>query len=476
MERKAKNQHTNCLLDMNKLTKENNPLGLESIPRLLKNFALPSIVAMVVSALYNIVDQIFIGQGVGYLGNAATNVSFPLTTISLSIALLISVGGATRYSLLLGEGDVKMAKKTIGASMSFALFSSLLFVTLVEFFLVPLLKIFGATSQIMEYATTYSRITTVGLGFMIITNYISNIARADGSPRFSMNCLIIGAVINTVLDPLFIFIFKWGVAGAAFATLIGQVASGIMALNYTGHFKNIDFSPRDLHLDLIETKKICALGISASLNQVAIAFVQVVLNNALTYYGSLSIYGSEIPLASSGIILKIQAILIALVVGINQGALPIFGFNYGAKKYKRVIETYKYAIIWGTVVSSLSWLLFEFATNPIISLFGTGDGLYLDFAIKFMRVFLFFTFLLGYTIISSGFFSAIGMPIKGLILSLTRQVIFFIPLVLIMPKFMGLDGILYAAPISDAASFCITLILVIYQLRKIARMSELHTN
>ena len=421
---------------------------------------------MLVSSLYNIVDQIFIGQGVGYLGNAATNVAYPLTTICLAIALLIGIGSASRFSLYLGAGETDKAEKVIGTGISMMAVSGILYAVLVDIFMNPLLTAFGATEQVMPYAVTYSRIVALGMPFLIVTNGMSNLARADGSPRYSMTCMLIGAVINTILDPLFIFVFHLGVAGAAWATIIGQFFSFIFAVLYIKKFKNIRLKKTDFCLQLKECAQTASLGMSNSLNQVAITFVQIVLNNSLTYYGALSEYGKEIPLAACGIVMKTNAILLAFIIGISQGAQPIIGFNYGARQYDRVRKTYRLAVSANLVISAAGFILFQFFPYYIISLFGTGEPAYFEFSIRFMRIFLFMVIVNGVQLLSSNFFAAIGKPVKGLILSMTRQVIFLIPLVLILPLFFGLDGILFAGPAADSIAFAVTVILIMKEMKK----------
>lgn len=443
-----------------------NPLGYERIPALLRSFAIPSIIAMLVSSLYNIVDQVFIGQGVGYLGNAATNVSYPLSTICLAIALLIGIGSASRFSLYLGAGEKEKAARVIGNGIMMMIVFGVLYAVLVEIFMRPLLTAFGATAEIMPYAQTYSRIIALGMPFLIITNGMSNFARADGSPRYSMVCMLIGAVINTILDPIFIFIFHWGVAGAAWATIIGQFFSFLFAILYIRKFKQIRLRRTDIYLDLKESIQTASLGMSNSLNQVAITFVQIVLNNSLTYYGASSVYGQEIPLAACGIVMKTNAILLAVIIGLSQGSQPIIGFNYGARQYDRVRKTYKLAITCNLVVSAVGFVLFQFFPRQIISLFGSGEEAYFEFSIHFMRTFLFMVFVNGVQLLSSNFFSAIGKPVKGLLLSMTRQVIFLIPLVLVLPLIWGLDGILYAGPIADGAAFLVTVMMITREMKK----------
>lgn len=449
-----------------------NPLGYEKIPVLLRRFAIPSIIAMVVSSLYNIVDQVFIGQGVGYRGNAATNVAYPLTTICLAIALLIGIGSASRFSLYLGQGKRDLAKKIVGNGICMMVVFGLVYAVLIELFLTPLLTAFGATSDIMPYAESYTRITALGMPFLIITNGMSNLARADGSPKYSMACMLIGAVINTVLDPLFIFVFHLGVAGAAWATVIGQFFSFLAAVWYIGKFHNVQLERKDFRLIPRECLITASLGMSNSLNQVAITFVQIVLNNSLTYYGAQSVYGQEIPLAACGIVMKTNAILLAFIIGISQGSQPIIGFNYGARQYDRVRKTYRLAIGCNLAVSAVGFILFQFFPRQIIALFGTGEALYFDFSVKFMRIFLLMVLVNGVQLLSSNFFAAIGKPIKGLLLSMTRQVFFLIPLILILPLFFQLNGILYAAPVADAIAFLVSVLLIRKELNRMKKLER----
>ncbi|WP_195278827.1 MATE family efflux transporter [Clostridium sp. J1101437_171009_A5] len=445
-----------------------NPLGYEPLPKLLRSFAVPSVIAMLVSSLYNIVDQIFIGQGVGYLGNAATNVAYPLTTICLAIALLIGIGSASRFSLSLGAGEPEQAARVVGNAIAMMAVLGILYALLVELFLHPLLLAFGATPDVMPYAIEYTRITALGMPLLIVTNAMSNLARADGSPKYSMTCMLVGAVINTILDPIFIFVFHQGVAGAALATVIGQFFSFLLAARYAFRFQHINLRREHLRLSLSESLQTASLGMSSSLNQVAITFVQIVINNSLTHYGASSIYGTDIPLAACGIVMKTNAILLAVVIGISQGSQPIIGFNYGAKQYDRVRGIYRLAIGCNLVVSLVGFLLFQFCPRQIISIFGSGNALYFEFAVRFMRIFLFMVLVNGVQMLSSSFFSAIGKPVKGLVLSMTRQVLFLIPLLLLLPILMGgIDGILFAGPVADTMAFLTTVCLVSREMKRI---------
>ena len=351
---------------------QQNPLGYQSIPSLLKSFAIPSIIAMLVGSLYNIVDQVFIGQGVGYLGNAATNVSYPLTTICLAISLLIGIGSASRFSLYLGSGRQEDAAKVAGNGICMMVVFGVVYAVLVELFLTPLLTAFGATAAVMPYAATYSRIIALGMPFQIITTGMSKLILADGSPKYSMTCTLIGAIINTILDPLFIFTFDLGVAGAAWATIIGQFFSFLAAIAYVRRFKSIRLQRACLRLSPRECVQTASLGMSNSLNQVAITLVQIVMNNSLTYYGAQSAYGTDIPLAACGIVMKTNAILLSIIIGISQGSQPIIGFNYGAGQYDRVKKTYKLAILYNFIhpilhsISSISSISFIKSTNKYL--------------------------------------------------------------------------------------------------------------
>ena len=449
-----------------------NPLGYEKESSLLKKFAIPSIISMLVSSLYNIVDQIFIGQGVGFLGNAATNVAFPLTTIALAIALLIGIGSASLFSLYLGEKRPERSSSIAGNGISMSVLCSVIYVVLVLLFLEPLLKSFGATSTIMPLALEYTRITTLGVPFLITTNVISNLIRADGSPNYSMTCMVAGAIVNTILDPLFIFVFHMGVAGAAIATVAGQGISFFIAVWYIKSFQHIEFNKKSLRISLKDTKEMATIGMSASLNQIAILFVQIVLNNSLTYYGQFTKFGSDIPLAACGIVMKTNAILLAIIIGISQGMQPIIGFNYGAQKYERVKKTFKLAISVNLVVSFIGWALFQFCTSTVLSIFGSGDANYFEFATMFMRIYLMLVCVDGVQMLSSSFFSSIKKAYLGMFLSMTRQVLFLIPLVLILPKFFGLYGILYAAPIADFVAFVVSVICILAEFKKLNELEK----
>ena len=440
------------------ISQEQNPLGTAPVGGLIGKFAIPAIISMLVSAMYNIVDQIFIGQGVGMLGNAATNVAFPVTTIATALALLLGIGGASNYNLEMGAGREKKASSIAGTALSTLVITGVILAVAVLLFLRPLLSLFGATTDVMPYAVDYLGITAVGLPFYALSIGGNHIVRADRSPTYSMTCVLTGAIINTILDPLFIFGFGWGIKGAAWATVIGQVVSGILVVIYFGKFRKMYLEMSMLKPSSECLKAIISLGMASCINQIAMAIVQIVLNNILRYYGGLSVYGSDIPIACVGVISKVNQVFMAICIGISQGCQPIWGFNYGAKKYDRVRLAYRYSVIACTAIATVFFLCFQLFPHQIVSIFGTGSDLYFQFAERYLKIFMFMTFANGIQPMSSGFFTSIGKAKLGIVMSLTRQVLFLLPLIVVFSLIMGIDGVMYAGPIADAAALSLAIL------------------
>ena len=440
------------------ISQEQNPLGTAPVGGLIGKFAIPAIISMLVSAMYNIVDQIFIGQGVGMLGNAATNVAFPVTTIATALALLLGIGGASNYNLEMGAGREQRASSIAGTALSTLVITGAVLALVVLLFLRPLLGLFGATTDVMPYAVDYLGITAVGLPFYVLSIGGNHIVRADRSPTYSMTCVLTGAVINTILDPLFIFGFGWGIKGAAWATVIGQVVSGILVIIYFGKFRKMYLETGMLKPSAECLKAIVSLGMASCINQIAMAIVQIVMNNILRYYGGLSVYGSDIPIACVGVISKVNQVFMAICIGISQGCQPIWGFNYGAKKYDRVRLAYRYSVIACTAIATVFFLCFQLFPHQIVSIFGTGSDLYFQFAERYLKIFMFMTFANGIQPMSSGFFTSIGKAKLGIVMSLTRQVLFLMPLIVVFSLIMGIDGVMYAGPIADAAAFVLAIL------------------
>lgn len=447
------------------ISQEQNPLGAAPVGGLILKFAIPAIISMLVSAMYNIVDQIFIGQGVGMLGNAATNVAFPVTTIATALALLLGIGGASNYNLEMGAGREQRASSIAGTALSTLVITGAVLALVVLLFLRSLLGLFGATTDVMPYAVDYLGITAVGLPFYVLSIGGNHIVRADRSPTYSMTCVLTGAVINTILDPLFIFGFGWGIKGAAWATVIGQVVSGILVIIYFGKFRKMYLEMSMLKPSSECLKAIISLGMASCINQIAMAIVQIVLNNILRYYGGLSVYGSDIPIACVGVISKVNQVFMAICIGISQGCQPIWGFNYGAKKYDRVRLAYRYSVIACTAIATVFFLCFQLFPHQIVSIFGTGSDLYFQFAERYLKIFMFMTFANGIQPMSSGFFTSIGKAKLGIVMSLTRQVLFLLPLIVVFSLIMGIDGVMYAGPIADAAAFVLAILFARRELR-----------
>ena len=449
-----------------------NPLGSEPVSTLLRRFAVPSVIAMLVSALYNMVDQLFIGHSIGVLGNAATNVAFPLSMVCTSIGLLCGIGGAANFNLCMGRREPEHAKSYVGNAISMLAILGVILCVAVQLFLRPMMLLFGATPDVIDYACTYTRITSIGFPFLIVTIGGSNLIRADGSPKFSMLCNLVGAIVNTILDPLFIFVFHMGMAGAALATITGQILSFALVVFYLRGFKTLPLSLSDLKPNMACWARIAALGATPAFNQVAMMVVQIVMNNTLTHYGSNSVYGSDIPLACAGIISKVNMLFFSFVIGISQGLQPIVSFNFGAQKYDRVKDAYKKAVFAATAISIVAFLCFQLFPRQIIGIFGSGSEEYLHFAERYFRIFLFFTFLNGIQPVSSNFFTSIGAPKKGIFLSLTRQIIFLLPLLLIFPYLFGIDGVMYTAPIADLAAASVSIVMVVREFKIMAELQK----
>ena len=443
-----------------------NPLGTEPVGKLLRKFAVPSIISMLVMSLYNIVDQIFIGQCVGELGNAATNVAFPFTTLCIATALAFGIGGASGFNLNLGAGEKEKAPYFIGVSASMMFIIGVVLSVVGLTALKPLLLFFGSTDTVLPYAMEYTKYLALGFPFAIISSGGSHLVRADGSPKFSMACNLVGAIVNVILDYLFVMVFNWKMAGAAIATVIGQILASIMVIWYLSHFKTIKLHGKHFVPQLKIVGRTVHLGMAQCLNQLAIMFVQVVMNKSLTYYGALSPYGADIPLACTGIVMKVNQVYFSICIGVAQGIQPIASFNRGAGKNDRVKKTYKLAVSCNTIISTIAFIIFQLFPRQIISIFGSGSPEYFRFSINFFSIFLFMTFLDGIQPITSTFCTVIGEPNKGTFLSLTRQVICFIPLMIVLPYifhnfgYLGIDGMMYVAPISDFLAAVLSLIVI----------------
>ena len=395
-----------------------SPFATEPIGRLILKFAVPSVIALLVNSLYNIVDQIFIGWGVGYLGNGATNVVFPITIIALALSMMIGNGGAAYLSLKLGEGKTDAAQKGVGNAVALVTVVSVVLAVVFLVFIDPILTLFGATDLLRSLALEYGFIIGLGLPFMMISAAINSMIRADGSPKYAMVSMVIGAILNVILDPVFIFVFQMGVKGAAIATVLGQVASFVVSVVYLPRFKTVRLNAPSFRLSGRTCGNILTFGLSSFITQFAITIVMALTNNLLAIYGATSIYGAEIPLTATGIVMKVNQIMIAILLGIATGTQPILGFNYGAKNFKRVKKALEIALIASEVVSILAFLIFQFAPMSVVILFGSEEGLYNEFAVKAFRIFLMLCPLTGFQTMAAVYLQAVGKPVKSAILSL----------------------------------------------------------
>ena len=444
---------------------EENILGKEKIGKLIRKFSIPCIISLLVNSLYNIVDQIFIGWGVGYLGNGATNVVFPLTMICLAFSLMFGDGASAYLSLKLGEKKKEEAGKGVANGIAMSVIIALIMCVITLGFLPQLLNVFGCTDNLREYALKYGYIIAIGLPFMMIGTTLNSIIRADGNPKYAMTSMVSGAILNTMLDPIFIFVFKMGVEGVAIATVISQILTFIINICYIKKFKSVTLNKESFKIKASVARKVAMLGISSFITQMSIVVVMAFENNLLGKYGGQSKFGSEIPITVLGIVMKISQILNSIIIGIAAGAQPIIGYNYGAGKYDRVKRTLKTVLGLSVIISTIAFILFQTIPDKLISIFGSGDANYMEFACIAFRTYLMLVICNGIQIPSGIFFQAIGKSIKSAVLSLSRQILFLIPAMVTFGKLWGIDGILYAGPFADGLAFLIASTLLILEVK-----------
>lgn len=442
-----------------------NPLGKAPVLGLIRKFAIPSIVSMLVMAAYNITDQIFIGHVEGMLGNAATNVAFPTVTLTTAFAQMVGIGTAANFNIHMGAKAEEEAKRFIGTGVTMMAVLGIFIMCLVLILKYPILLLCGATKAVMPLALSYLSITAVGLPFHLFSNAGSHLIRADASPSYSMMCTVSGAILNIFLDALFMFGFDWGIQGAALATITGQFVSFLLCIIYFPRMKSFRFSIKMLGIKTSYLVRIIKLGTSNFINQIIMMIVNITLNNMLAKYGAQSIYGSEIPLAVSGVVAKLNSIMSSFSVGLAQGCQPIWGFNLGAQQYDRVKETYKKALAVAVSIGMAALFAFQVFPRQIVSIFGSGDALYYEFAVKYMRIYLMLVFAQTVQPLSVNYFTGIGNVKQGILISLSRQGFLLLPMLVIFPMFFGINGVLYAGPTSDFLSCVLSLSLVAYNFK-----------
>ena len=435
-----------------------NPLGTAPVGRLLLQYAVPSIIATLISSLYNMVDQMFIGQRIGFLGNAATTVAYPLTFLCGALTILFSNGSSVNFNVCNGRKETDEALGFAGAGLTLLALQGVIIGTLVFLFTPAFVRLFGATEEVFPYALTYMRLIAPGLPFLAITSGGTLLIRSDGSPRFALLCSMAGVALNFVLDYLFLFPLNMGIAGAALATVTGQIVSALLAAGYMLRFRTGKLERRHFALTSQKITQITSIGAAGSLNQAAMFVMNLVLNSSLSHYGALSPYGGSEALAAAGVVTKVNFLFYSTIIGCSIGGQPIMGFNFGAGNYDRVKKTsllvFRYAFFIGAVETACFWLF----PRQILSLFGGGAGGYEEFALRYMHEFMLLVVLAGVLPVSMNTMVSIKRPRNGIIISLSKQLV-LIALLLILPRFMGIDGVLISGPVADflvaAAAFVV---------------------
>ncbi len=442
-------------------------LGQEKIGRLLIDFSIPAIVGMLVASLYNVIDRVFIGNSSGALGIAAITVGFPIMIVQFAFIGMIGMGATALASIRLGQQRRKEAEFIMGNALVLLVLLALVMTALGQIFMDPLLRVFGASDEVMPFARTYIRIILGASIFQALSFGMNNFIRAEGNPRTAMATMIIGAVMNAILAPLFIFGFGWGMAGAGLATAFAQAISAIWV---TMHFmlgrSTLKIRRENLTVDFGVSRQIMALGMAFFAMQLAQSILSAVMNT------SLGIYGGDIAISGMGIVITLVTLIMMPIIGINQGAQPIIGYNYGARRYDRVKATVKYSIVAATAIATAGFVLVRLFPTQLITVFDSQDAELIVFGSNALVVFLTFLPLIGFQIVGSGYFQAVGQPRKSLVLSLSRQLLILVPALLILPRFFRLDGVLMAGPTADLAASILTGVLLFFELKELNRRHE----
>ena len=462
------------------LVNENKILEEEKISKLLLKFSVPCVMGLLISAFYNIVDQIFIGNStLGYLGNAATGVSFPVICIANAFAWCVGDGAASYLSICAGRKDTDSAHKSVGTGITVTLLISIVLMLICEVAAVPLMSLFGASNQTLDLAVTYFRIVAAFFPFYLLLNVMNSMIRADGSPGFAMKAMVMGAIINIILDPIFIFLLKWGIAGAAWATAIGQVVSFAICAIYFFKPKSFRLKKSSFVPNLPILSKMINLGAATFITQISIVAVTLVCNMTLARYGALSKYGPDIPISVFSIQTKVYTIVLNIVTGIVLGGQPIFGYNYGAKRMDRVREAYKIVFRATLITGITATIIFQLWPKEVVGIFGSGNELYQEFAVKTFRIYLSLVTVTCLVKMTAVFFQSIGKSKYAVMASVIRDIVCFTPLAIILPSVLegaevgtGINGILYAAPFSDLVAIVVILILTISFFRKLNKETE----
>ncbi|AKL96871.1 MATE efflux family protein [Clostridium aceticum] len=446
---------------------QSKQLGEEKVFKLLLKFSIPAIIGMLVNALYNVVDRIFIGNGVGSLGLAGITIGFPIMLFIMACGMLIGLGANALISIRLGEGRKEEAEKILANALVLLIGISLTISVVGSIFLEPLLRVFGASAAVMPYAKEYLQIILWGAVFQSIGFGMNNFIRAEGNPKVAMCTMLIGALLNTALDPLFIFVFNWGIRGAALATIISQAVSSAWVLyHFLGGRSTLKIRAANLKLDFEVINKIVALGSAPFAMQIAASFLNVLMNKSLTTYGG------DIAISGMGVITSIMTLILMPIFGINQGVQPIIGYNYGARKFDRVKEALKLGILGATIIVMIGFVGTRLFPQQMVAFFNREDAELIAFGTQAIKIFMVFLPMIGFQIVSASYFQAIGKPKQAAFLTLSRQVIFLIPALLILPKIFGLEGVLMAGPLADLLSSILTGIWITMELKNLGRQHQ----
>ena len=456
----------------------NQFLGTERVSKLMRQYAIPCIISLLVGALYNIVDQIFIANAsyLGSYGNAANTVVFPLTVVALAIAVMLGDGCCAFVSMALGRNEVDKAKRSVGNAVVLSVVSSLVLTAVYLIFANTIIAMFGGTvnEETFRHSQEYFFYITLGIPFYMFGQAMNPIIRADGNPKFAMISTLAGAAINIILDPIFIFVFKWGMMGAAVATVIGQVATAFLAVWYLLHMKIIKPASGDYALQGTVCGRMLTLGITSFLSQISLVAAMAAINNMLRKYGALdAVFGQEqyaqIPMAVVGIVMKFFQIVISIVVGMAAGCIPIVGFNMGAEKFRRVNKLFTMLLISEAAVGAVALILVEFFPQQLISLFGAANesAFYTEFAVKAFRIYLCMMIPACVNKACFIFLQALGKALSSTVLSMLREVVFGVGFAILLPIWFGLDGVLYSMPVSDILTFVVSVVLILGTYREL---------
>ena len=464
--------------------KENNFLEKEPVGKLMMKYAVPCIISLLVAALYNIVDQIFIANAtyLGSYGNAANTVVFPLIIVALAIAVMIGDGACAFVSISLGAGKKEEAHKSIGSAVVLCITLSLIVTAVYLFFADGILTAFGGrvNEETFKQAQSYFFWITVGMPFYMFGQAMNPIIRSDGSPRFAMVSTLAGAVVNIILDPVFIFVFKWGMMGAALATVLGQILTVVLAIWYLCHMKAVRLQKESFGLHLHLAKQYLALGMTSFLSQISLVAAMMAINNMIQKFGALDAVFSnpeyaQIPMAVVGIVMKFFQIVISIAVGMAAGCIPVVGYNVGAGRNDRVKALFTRLLIGEFTVGAIALIIVEFFPRQLIGIFGATNEsqAYTDFAIKAFRTYL---CLMPLATVNKGTFiylQSVGKALASAMISMVREVIFGVGFALLLPMWFGLDGVLYSMPVSDLFTFLIALVIILSTFRQLSESSVL---